>query len=657
MNRIPFARSIAARILLAVLLLPTLLLSGGLIVYQDLLQDQLTRTAKQRLTEQMLDINRRLDEGLHLLQEKAARIASDPQFLVPLKLNLPYQLAHHLQDARNRNGLEGISLILPEGTPLHSFGTTLTDIMDPDRFAKERLRVINQQYRAFYLPNPVSRHISRLALVPVLSGTRVIAILMISERLTLPPPANALLVAYGLVQEKSHKTDFLHPFLPWITACETGSHANDNSALFIRKFPVADLLHSSHYFVVGADLAKEKKQMHTRFFTAMACGLLGITLSAAWAFAMGRRIATPLIHLSHTALRVAEGRFHQNWLPHNKDEIGLLNAALRSMTSRLEQTIDGMKHARKQAETAQQKLQEYSQNLEKMVEQRTMELRQTVVDLKDTQSQLIHSEKMASIGQLAAGVAHEINNPVGFVKSNLGTIHDYFQDLISLVRAYESMGATMANGEDPAPFLPEISRIREEMDLDFILDDHKAVITESLEGMDRVGRIVSDLKDFSHMNAVELEPADINQCIESTLNIAWNELKYKARIIRDFHPLPEVLCVPQKLNQVFMNLLVNAAQAIEKQGTITIRTRAAQTTVTVAIEDTGSGIPEDVLPKIFDPFFTTKPVGKGTGLGLNISYNIIRKSGGDIRVESTPGSGTTFLVEIPIRQTTDDGEG
>jgi len=301
---------------------------------------------------------------------------------------------------------------------------------------------------------------------------------------------------------------------------------------------------------------------------------------------------------------------------------------------------------------AEQQLTNYSQNLEKMIEERTAELKKTLADLQNTQSQLLQSEKMASIGQLAAGVAHEINNPVGFVKSNLGTMNEYREDLGKLLEPYKHLEEALSKGiancgqETIQGLLEKIREVKEEIDLNYIQDDHQNVIEESLEGMKRVEKIVSDLKDFAHMDKGELEQADINQGLESTLNIVWNELKYKARVIKDLGNIPMVMCYPQRLNQVFMNILINAAQAIEKKGTIKISTRTANGQVEIRISDTGQGIPPEVLPKIFDPFFTTKEVGKGTGLGLNVVYNIIQQHKGMIEVESEVGKGTTFTISL-----------
>ena len=311
----------------------------------------------------------------------------------------------------------------------------------------------------------------------------------------------------------------------------------------------------------------------------------------------------------------------------------------------------------KRREVAEKKLKDHSLNLEKMVEERTSELRTALHDLQETQSQLLQSEKMASIGQLAAGVAHEINNPVGFVKSNLGTMDEYREDLIGLLNKYGTLEATLGKEVEISgnraihKALEDIRKVKDEIDLDFILDDYQKVIEESLEGMARVAKIVSDLKDFAHVDKAELEHADINKGIESTLNIVWNELKYKAEVVKDFGDIPLVKCYPQRLNQVFMNILVNAAQAIEAKGELRIQTRLHDGYAEIRISDTGMGIPKEILPKIFDPFFTTKDIGKGTGLGLNVAYNIIQKRKGTIDVESEVGKGTTFTIRIPTGET------
>ena len=276
---------------------------------------------------------------------------------------------------------------------------------------------------------------------------------------------------------------------------------------------------------------------------------------------------------------------------------------------------------------------------------------------KQLEAQLLQSEKMASIGRLAAGVAHEINNPTGFVSSNLKTLSDYIEDIMGLFKEYRKLISNLKKNSDICGPLSEISEqlkrivdLENEVDLEFVLKDIFDLIDESKEGTERIKKIVQDLKDFAHPGQDKPKFADINQNIDSTVNVVWNELKYKADVIKDYGDLPRVQCYPQLLNQVFMNLLINAVQSIEKRGEINIKTRADNGYVEIKISDTGSGIPKENLNRIFDPFFTTKDVGKGTGLGLNVAYNIIKKHQGRIDVKSDVEKGTTFIIRIPTTE-------
>ncbi len=265
--------------------------------------------------------------------------------------------------------------------------------------------------------------------------------------------------------------------------------------------------------------------------------------------------------------------------------------------------------------------------------------------LEDTQQQLLQSEKMASIGQLAAGVAHEINNPIGYVHSNLGSLEGYIGDIFRILEVY---GEVERAHPGQAGLFAEVKAMREKLDIDFLKDDVHALLAETREGIGRVKKIVQDLKDFSRTGAEdEWQWADLHKGLDSTLNIVNNEIKYKARVVREYGTLPEIECLPSQLNQVFMNLLVNAAHAIDQQGTITVRSGADAASLWVEVSDTGSGIAPENLKRIFEPFFTTKPVGKGTGLGLSLSYSIVQKHGGRLEVESEPGRGTTFRVTLP----------
>ncbi|EJM28967.1 ATP-binding protein [Pseudomonas sp. GM25] len=293
-------------------------------------------------------------------------------------------------------------------------------------------------------------------------------------------------------------------------------------------------------------------------------------------------------------------------------------------------------------------------HLEHLVDQRTAQFRQAsealqreIDERKQLEGQLVQSEKLASLGQLAAGVAHEINNPIGFISSNLGTLDGYFQQLLAMLGAYHTAGQNL-----PAEAAAQLQQLREHLELDYLLEDIPTLIRESKEGIGRVGQIVRDLKDFSRVDShQQWQWANLQQGIESTLNIVAGELKYKADVVKEYQDLPEIECLPSQINQVIMNLVINAAQAMgPERGTITLRTGVQGETAIIEVADTGSGIAPETLQKIFDPFFTTKPVGQGTGLGLSLSYGIVKKHGGDISVRSTLGAGTTFRVQLPLRQ-------
>lgn len=295
-------------------------------------------------------------------------------------------------------------------------------------------------------------------------------------------------------------------------------------------------------------------------------------------------------------------------------------------------------------------------HLEHLVDQRTTQFKQAsealqreIDERKQLESQLVQAEKLASLGQLAAGVAHEINNPIGFISSNLGALDGYFKQLQAMLDAYREAEAAITSSE----VLERLGQLREKVELEFLREDIPLLIKESKEGIGRVGQIVKDLKDFSRVDSnQEWQWANLQQGIESTLNIVANELKYKADVVKEYQDLPDIECLPSQINQVIMNLIVNASQAMgPERGTITLRTGLEGETVSIEVADTGSGIEPECLQKIFDPFYTTKPVGQGTGLGLSLSYGIVKKHRGDISVRSEVGVGTTFRVELPVRQT------
>lgn len=274
------------------------------------------------------------------------------------------------------------------------------------------------------------------------------------------------------------------------------------------------------------------------------------------------------------------------------------------------------------------------------------ELDRRLKEKQQYEIQLLQSDKLAAIGLLAAGMAHEINNPVGFVTSNLVSLESYLKDIFKLLDAYATL-------EDACPqagaVLASILQMKQQMEIDYVRTDTLQLLSESRDGLGRVTRIVSDLKNFSRAESNNWQWADLHKGLDSILTIVWNEIKYHCTLNKDYGDIPEVYCIPSQIDQVFLNLLVNAAQATPEKGEITLRSRQVGGQVCISIADTGTGIAAENLPRIFDPFFTTKPVGKGTGLGLSIVYGIVHKHGGRIEVESTVGKGTTFTVWLPIK--------
>ena len=302
-------------------------------------------------------------------------------------------------------------------------------------------------------------------------------------------------------------------------------------------------------------------------------------------------------------------------------------------------------------EKSEQKYRLLSESLEKEVEKKTEKIKQT-------QAKLMQQEKLVAIGRLAAGVAHEINNPLGFIRSNIGILGEYITDLCELAEEYNSFERAFYASKNVYPTIKEIDQIfkkinavKKDIDLDFILCDKTNIVSESKEGANRIKKIISDLKEFASIDQPGKTKADINACIDSALNILANVFEGKAEIVKDYSELPMITCYRQKMNQVFMNLLLNAADAIKDKGTITIATRPNKSNkhcVEISIADTGVGIPPENLNCVFEPFFTTKDIGSGIGLGLSTSYDIIKSHGGILNVESQSGQGSVFTIKLPI---------
>ncbi len=275
----------------------------------------------------------------------------------------------------------------------------------------------------------------------------------------------------------------------------------------------------------------------------------------------------------------------------------------------------------------------------KDIQEARNEQRRLLMEIERANENLIQSEKLAGIGQLAAGVAHEINNPAGYVFSNLRTLAGYVTDLLKIIDAV-----------DEVQDLEAIRRLKNSLEYTGIRDDVEALIKESGEGIDRIKKIISALQDFCHIDTEEFSAHDLHACLDTTLNVATSEIKYKAIVVKEYGDLPRIECNASQLNQVILNLIVNAAQAIDQEGVITVRTGQEKSNVWFEIQDTGRGIPPELMTRVFEPFFTTKPVGQGTGLGLALSYKIVQKHHGHIEIFSEPGQGTRIRIWLPIAQ-------
>lgn len=273
-----------------------------------------------------------------------------------------------------------------------------------------------------------------------------------------------------------------------------------------------------------------------------------------------------------------------------------------------------------------------------------------LLERKRLEAEFVQADKLISLGYLAAGVAHEINNPTSFIMSNLNSLSRYVFTLKALITDYQQLAHEVEEkiSEADRAHLDGIRESEKRNHLSFLMEDVNSLLSESKEGADRIKEIVQGLKSFARMDESVIKPCDINECLQSTLKIAWSELKYKGEVKVDLAHLPEIECNPAQLNQVFLNLFINAAQAIPVKGEITVQSRVVGNDIVVRITDTGTGIAPETLGKIFDPFFTTKPVGQGTGLGLSISYGIIQKHNGSIEVETEVDKGTTFIIKLPL---------
>lgn len=402
---------------------------------------------------------------------------------------------------------------------------------------------------------------------------------------------------------------------------------------------------------VGISVLRVEHEIRKVRNLAVSIAVIELVIVMLYSFMLGVYLTNQLEALREGARAIRKGDFKHRIKIVSKDEVAEVATSFNRMSAVLQKNAKARIKYQKELKQLNTELEQRVQRRTQQIEEKNKKLEKTLDTLAKARDQLVQSEKMASIGQLAAGVAHEINNPIGFVSSNIGTLHDYIGSYTQLIERYENLIKTLDPNTEQKKIIQGIQKYKKDEDIEFLNEDVNELIKDSLDGIGRVTTIVKSLKTFSHVDQEEFSEADINQCLESTLKIVNNEIKYNCKVVTDLGKLPPLKCNPGQLNQVFMNLIVNASHAIETQGTITITSKATDKAIVISIADTGKGIPKKNLDKLFDPFFTTKPVGKGTGLGLSISHGIIKDHNGTIEIDSIVGKGTTFTITLPIQDT------
>jgi len=368
----------------------------------------------------------------------------------------------------------------------------------------------------------------------------------------------------------------------------------------------------------------KKRIRQTSLIVSSVVFIIGIFIG----FWLARNISVPVLALRDAANKVGEGDLTQRVVSRSGDEIGELAIAFNRM-------VEDLAKAREELRKANLRLGSTNE-----------ELHATVANLKAAQEQLVQAEKMASLGQLTAGIAHEINNPINFVTANIQPLKDDMADIIKFIDHYEEI--IKKKGLENQ--FTEIEKNKQGTNIELTKKEINNLLKGIEDGAKRTSEIVKGLRNFSRLDQNVFRKANMNEGLESTLTLLHSSYKNRIEVIKQYGDLPEIDCFPGQINQVFMNILSNAIQAIPGEGKIFIKTWHDQNNVRISIKDTGAGMTDEVRKKIFDPFFTTKDVGKGTGLGLSISFGIIQKHNGEIEVFSKPGDGTEFVIRIPIIQ-------
>ena len=350
------------------------------------------------------------------------------------------------------------------------------------------------------------------------------------------------------------------------------------------------------------------------------------------AFILAKYVTKPIKKLAEGAEEFSEGNLKYRTDVKSDDEIGLLSKAFNAMADKLSDLYNSL----------EQKVMDRTHELSKI----NLQLKRANQEIKETQSMVVYNEKMRSLGQLVAGVAHELNNPINFIYGNLLHLKNYTNNLIEIINKYEVIQKQLSEDK-----FEEVEKLKEELEYEFIVEDVGSLLKSCYDGAERSKQIIIDLKNFSRLDEAMVKEVDLHEGINSALNILDSKYKDRVTVHKQYGTIPQVMCYAGQVNQVFMNVLDNAAQAIDGNGNVYVRTKVVDQDVVIEFEDTGPGIDAEVIPKIFDPFFTTKPVGEGTGLGLSICYKIIKSHNGKMEVESEKGKGTKFIIKLPINWT------